>query len=102
MATPTFMILLISLFYLTAVIILTIKALLKKIAWVPVMAAGLFLTPVGGYIYYSRHRKSGMVKLKRYHCCRCNIDFTEQAPFCSYCEKEGIHTPLKPRVIHSL
>ncbi|HAH58765.1 MAG TPA: hypothetical protein DCL86_11510 [Bacteroidales bacterium] len=102
MATTTFMILLMSLFYIIAVMALAIRALLKKIDWIPIMAASLFLTPVGGYIYYTRCKKPKTIKLKRYYCRRCNIDFTEPIRFCIYCEKEGIQIPLKPHIIHSL
>lgn len=102
MSETTLMILLIFLLYLLAVVILIVKALSKSIAWVPVMTVGLLLTPVGGYIYYSRYRRTRPVILDRYHCSRCNIDFTEKTKFCSYCERDGIRTPLKQHKIHSL
>lgn len=88
--------------YLLAVLVLTLRAFISRVSWAPVLAIGIFLTPLAGYIYYSQNKRTPLVKLNRYHCSRCNIDFTDYATHCAFCAKDGITTPLKPRKIYSL
>lgn len=88
--------------YLYAAVMLTVKARLSNISWSSVLFRSLLLTPIMGYLYIIKARGSRIIKLYRYQCPRCHTVFTEKLPFCHYCAKDNIKSPLKKRVIHSL
>lgn len=90
------------LLYFILVGILTLKGSKKKVGWMRMLVVSTFLTPLTGLLVYRYSEPVFVLKLTRYRCAKCGIDFTETMRNCPYCKRDGLITRLYPVVMRTL
>lgn len=80
--------------YLFLVGVLTIIGSKRKIGRVRMFLLSFTLTPLTGLLVYNLSEPVEVLKLTRYRCPKCGIDFTETLGECPYCRRDGLFSRL--------
>jgi hypothetical protein len=87
------------LLYTLLVFILTMNGSKRKVGRLRIFFVSLILTPLTGLLVYRLSEPIYVLRITRYHCPRCGIDFTESISDCPYCKSDGTSSRLHPMVM---
>jgi hypothetical protein len=82
--------------YVVLSIFVALFSIKKRIGFGTALTIGLFLTPLAGffavlksdnYLKVSRH-------ITRFHCPKCNMEFTEPHGYCPHCKEDALEINL--------
>lgn len=82
--------------------ILTLIGSKRKIGRLRVFLLSFFLTPLAGFVAYSLSDPIYVLKLTRYRCPKCGIEFTETIGDCPFCRRDGFVTRLQTVVMRTI